>query len=64
MSIFPSLFASYATTSVFPNGYLFKRYPQEARPKQGDQVIALKINYDANNDGKIDIMDMWNVNGK
>ncbi|KAA6384413.1 MAG: hypothetical protein EZS28_020062 [Streblomastix strix] len=23
-----------------------------------------KINYDANNDGKIDIMDTWNVNGK
>ncbi|KAA6361863.1 MAG: hypothetical protein EZS28_042610, partial [Streblomastix strix] len=107
-----TLTASYATTGVFPNGYLFKSYPQEARPKQGDQVIALvgidasntynifcyidqggpfiissrwlpsntalvlnityyknyepskKINYDANNDGKIDIMDTWNVNGK
>ncbi|KAA6371093.1 MAG: hypothetical protein EZS28_033379, partial [Streblomastix strix] len=107
-----TLTASYATTVVFPNGYLFKSYPQEARPKQGDQVIALigtdasntynifcyidqggpfiissrwlpsntalvlnityyknyesskKINYDANNDGKIDIMDTWNVNGK
>ncbi|KAA6371984.1 MAG: hypothetical protein EZS28_032489 [Streblomastix strix] len=107
-----SLTASYATTGVFPNGYLFKSYPQEARPKQGDQVIALvgtdafntynifcyidqggpfiissrwlpsntalvlnityyknyesskKLNYDANNDGKIDIMDTWNVNGK
>ncbi|KAA6361455.1 MAG: hypothetical protein EZS28_043018, partial [Streblomastix strix] len=106
-----TLTASYATTGVFPNGYLFKSYPQEARPKQGDQVIALvgtdasntynifcyidqggpfiissrwlpsntalvlnityyknyesskKINYDANNDGKIDIMDTWNVNG-
>ncbi|KAA6400339.1 MAG: hypothetical protein EZS28_004129, partial [Streblomastix strix] len=87
-------------------------YPPEARPKQGDQVIALvgtdapnkynifcyidqrgpfiissrllpsntalvlnityyknyksskKINYDANNDGKIDIKDTWIVNGK
>ncbi|KAA6357835.1 MAG: hypothetical protein EZS28_046638, partial [Streblomastix strix] len=36
-----TLTASYATTGVFPNGYLFKSYPQEARPKQGDQVIAL-----------------------
>ncbi|KAA6354557.1 MAG: hypothetical protein EZS28_049916, partial [Streblomastix strix] len=107
-----TLTASYATTGVFPNGYLFKSYPQEARPKQGDQVIAFvgtdasntynifcyidqggpfiissrwlpsntalvlnityyknyesskKVNYDANNDGKIDIMDTWNVNGK
>ncbi|KAA6363997.1 MAG: hypothetical protein EZS28_040476, partial [Streblomastix strix] len=65
---------SYATTGVFPNGYLCKSYPAEARPKMGDQVIALvgtdapniygKVNYDANNDGKIDIMDTWNVNGK
>ncbi|KAA6378087.1 MAG: hypothetical protein EZS28_026386, partial [Streblomastix strix] len=107
-----TLTASYTTTGVFPNGYLFKNYPAEARPKQGDQVIALvgtdasntynifcyidqggpfiissrwlpsntalvlnityyknyesskKINYDANNDGKIDIMDTWNQNGK
>ncbi|KAA6374394.1 MAG: hypothetical protein EZS28_030078 [Streblomastix strix] len=36
-----TLTASYATTGVFPNGNLFKSYPQEARPKQGDQVIAL-----------------------
>ncbi|KAA6373928.1 MAG: hypothetical protein EZS28_030544 [Streblomastix strix] len=36
-----TLIASYATTGIFPNGYLFKSYPQEARPKQGDQVIAL-----------------------
>ncbi|KAA6366695.1 MAG: hypothetical protein EZS28_037779, partial [Streblomastix strix] len=36
-----TLTASYATTGVFPNGYLFKSYPQEARPKLGDQVIAL-----------------------
>ncbi|KAA6380661.1 MAG: hypothetical protein EZS28_023814 [Streblomastix strix] len=105
-----TLTASYATTGVFPNGYLFKSYPLEARPKQGDQRIALvgtdapntynifcyidqwgsfiissrwlpsntafvlnityyknyesskKINYDANNDGKIDIMDTLNVN--
>ncbi|KAA6367747.1 MAG: hypothetical protein EZS28_036726, partial [Streblomastix strix] len=107
-----TLTASYTTTGVFPNGYLFKSCPQEARPKLGDQVIALvgtdasntynifcnidqggpfiisslwlpsntalvlnityyknyesskKINYDANNDRKIDIMDTWNVNGK
>ncbi|KAA6363022.1 MAG: hypothetical protein EZS28_041450, partial [Streblomastix strix] len=36
-----TLTASYATTGVFPNGYLFKSYPPEARPKMGDQVIAL-----------------------
>ncbi|KAA6370305.1 MAG: hypothetical protein EZS28_034168, partial [Streblomastix strix] len=36
-----TLTASYATTGLFPNGYLFKSYPQEARPKQGDQLIAL-----------------------
>ncbi|KAA6393191.1 MAG: hypothetical protein EZS28_011282 [Streblomastix strix] len=106
------LTALYATIGSFPNGYLFKSYPQEAKPKAGDQVIALvgtdasntynifcyidqnrpyiissrqllsniahvhnityyknyesskKINYDDNNDGKIDIMDTWNVNGK
>ncbi|KAA6358970.1 MAG: hypothetical protein EZS28_045503, partial [Streblomastix strix] len=29
-----TLTASYATTGVFPNGYLFKSYPQQARPKQ------------------------------
>ncbi|KAA6404075.1 MAG: hypothetical protein EZS28_000406 [Streblomastix strix] len=39
---------SYATTGVFPNGYLFKNYPQEARPKLGDQVIAL-VGIDASN---------------
>ncbi|KAA6364744.1 MAG: hypothetical protein EZS28_039729 [Streblomastix strix] len=43
-----TLIASYATTGVFPNGYLFKSYPQEARPKQGDQVIAL-VGTDASN---------------
>ncbi|KAA6347293.1 MAG: hypothetical protein EZS28_052039, partial [Streblomastix strix] len=43
-----TLTASYATTGVFPNGYLFKSYPQEARPKQGDQVIAL-VGTDASN---------------
>ncbi|KAA6354006.1 MAG: hypothetical protein EZS28_050467, partial [Streblomastix strix] len=107
-----TLTASHTTTGIFLNGYLFKSYPAEARPKQGDQVIALvgtdasntynifcyidqggpfiissqwlpsntalvlnityyknyesskKINYDANNDGKIDIMDTWNQNGK
>ncbi|KAA6393066.1 MAG: hypothetical protein EZS28_011406 [Streblomastix strix] len=36
-----TLTASYATTGVFPNGYLFKSYPQEARPILVDQVIAL-----------------------
>ncbi|KAA6372366.1 MAG: hypothetical protein EZS28_032105, partial [Streblomastix strix] len=107
-----TLTASYTTTGVFPNCYLFKSYPAEARPKQGDQVIVFvgtdasntynifcyvdqggpfiissrwlpsntalvlnityyknyesskKINYDANNDGKIDIMYTWNQNGK
>ncbi|KAA6353007.1 MAG: hypothetical protein EZS28_051466, partial [Streblomastix strix] len=43
-----TLTASYATTGAFPNGYLFKSYPQEARPKQGDQVIAL-VGTDASN---------------
>ncbi|KAA6396832.1 MAG: hypothetical protein EZS28_007640 [Streblomastix strix] len=60
------LTASYATTGVFPNGYLFKSYLPEAGPKLSDQAIyeqSKKINYDANNDGKIDIMDTWNVNG-
>ncbi|KAA6375626.1 MAG: hypothetical protein EZS28_028848, partial [Streblomastix strix] len=107
-----TLTVSYETTGLFPNGYLFKSYPEEARPKAGDKVIALvgtdstnknsifcyidqngpfiistsqipsktalvinvtyykkyesskKINYDANNDGRVDIMDTWHVNGK
>ncbi|KAA6398108.1 MAG: hypothetical protein EZS28_006370 [Streblomastix strix] len=112
-----TLTASYATTCLFPgnsksDGYLFKSYPFEARPKLDDQIIELvetdvpntynkfcyidqnetynvssrwlpsntalvlnityynqyellkKINYDVNNDGKIDIMESWNVNGK
>ncbi|KAA6402150.1 MAG: hypothetical protein EZS28_002324 [Streblomastix strix] len=69
-----TLTASYATTGLFPgggqeSGYLFKSYPPEARPKVGDQVITLyksskKINCDANNEGKIDIIDTWNINGK
>ncbi|KAA6403106.1 MAG: hypothetical protein EZS28_001365 [Streblomastix strix] len=64
------LIAPYATTGLFLKGYLFKSYPAEVRPKLGDQEIALqyksskKINYDENNDGKIDITDIWNVNGK
>ncbi|KAA6381843.1 MAG: hypothetical protein EZS28_022628 [Streblomastix strix] len=106
-----TLTASYATTGLFPNGYLFKSYPEEARPKQEDKVIALVgsdaayslnifcyidengpfiissewipsdtaivinqtyyqqyeqskyANYDTNNDGKVDIMDTWNING-
>ncbi|KAA6389250.1 MAG: hypothetical protein EZS28_015223 [Streblomastix strix] len=36
-----SLTASYATTGVFPSGYLFKSFPQETGPKLDDQVIAL-----------------------
>ncbi|KAA6402639.1 MAG: hypothetical protein EZS28_001838 [Streblomastix strix] len=93
-----TLTASYETTGLFPNGYLFKSYPEFARPKAGDKVIALvdadvikqkctsqipsktalvinvtyykkyesskKINYDANNDGIVNIMDTWHVNGK
>ncbi|KAA6392981.1 MAG: hypothetical protein EZS28_011492 [Streblomastix strix] len=104
------LTVSYETTGLFPNGYLFKSYPEEVRPKAGDKVIALVgtnttnknsifcyidqngpfiistsqipsktaiilnvtyykkfeqskiINYDANNDGRVDIMDIWHVN--
>ncbi|KAA6378486.1 MAG: hypothetical protein EZS28_025988 [Streblomastix strix] len=107
-----TLTASYETTGLFPNGYLFKSYPEFAWLKAGDKVIALvgtdttnknsvfcyidqngpfiistsqipsktalvinvtyykkydsskKINYDANNDGRVDIMDTWHVNGK
>ncbi|KAA6404469.1 MAG: hypothetical protein EZS28_000020 [Streblomastix strix] len=107
-----TLTVSYETTGLFPNGYLFKSYPEEARPKAGDKVIALVgtdtmnknsifcyidqngpfiisisqipsetalainvtyyknyeqskiINYDANNDGRVDIMDTWHVNSK
>ncbi|KAA6391144.1 MAG: hypothetical protein EZS28_013327 [Streblomastix strix] len=106
-----TLTASYATTGLFPSGYLFKSYPEQARPKQGDKVIALVgsdaadslnifcyidengpfiissaqipsdtaivinqtyykqyeqskyANYDTNNDGKVDIMDTWNILG-
>ncbi|KAA6379598.1 MAG: hypothetical protein EZS28_024875 [Streblomastix strix] len=105
-----TLTASQATTGLFPNGYLFKSYPEEARPKQGDKVIALAesdtihslnifryidetgpfiisfeqipsdtaifsnqtyqmqneqskyANFDTNSDGKIDIIDAWNIN--
>ncbi|KAA6390161.1 MAG: hypothetical protein EZS28_014314 [Streblomastix strix] len=107
-----TLTASYETTGLFPNGYLFKSYPEFARPKAGDKVIALVgtnttnknsifcyidqngpfiistsqipsktglfinvtyykkyeqskiINYDANNDGIVNIIDIWHVNGK
>ncbi|KAA6371049.1 MAG: hypothetical protein EZS28_033423, partial [Streblomastix strix] len=64
-----TLAASDITIGLFQGGYLFKNYPEEARPKAGDKVIVLyesskKIKYDANNDGKIEIMDTWNVNGK
>ncbi|KAA6387366.1 MAG: hypothetical protein EZS28_017107 [Streblomastix strix] len=104
--------ASYETTGLFLNGYLFKSYLEEVKPKVGDKVIALvgtnttnknsifcyidqngpfiisisqipsktglfinvtyykkyeqskMINYDANNDGIVNIMDTWHVNGK
>ncbi|KAA6359347.1 MAG: hypothetical protein EZS28_045126, partial [Streblomastix strix] len=107
-----TLTVSYETTGLFTNGYLFKSYPEFARPKAGDKVIALvgtdntnknsifcyidqngpfiistsqipsktalvinityykkyesskKVNYNANNDGRVDIMDTWHVNGK
>ncbi|KAA6360320.1 MAG: hypothetical protein EZS28_044152, partial [Streblomastix strix] len=107
-----TLTVSYETTGLFPNGYLFKSCPEEARPKAGDKVIALVgtnttnknsifcyidqngpliistsqipsktglfinvtyykkyeqskiINYDANNAGRVDIMDTWHVNSK
>ncbi|KAA6391087.1 MAG: hypothetical protein EZS28_013383, partial [Streblomastix strix] len=107
-----TLTASYETTGLFPGGYLFKNYPEFARSKEGDKVIALVgtnttkknsifyyidqngpfiistsyipsktglvinityynkyeqskiINYDANNDGIVNIMDTWHVNGK
>ncbi|KAA6391056.1 MAG: hypothetical protein EZS28_013422, partial [Streblomastix strix] len=107
-----TLTASYETTGLFPNGYLFKSYPEFARPKAGDKVIALVgtnttnknsifcyidqngpfiistsqipsqtglfinvtyykkyeqskiINYDANNDSIVNMMDTWHVNGK
>jgi hypothetical protein len=36
-----TLTASYTTTGIFPGGYLFKSYPEFARPKEGDKVIAL-----------------------
>ncbi|KAA6363415.1 MAG: hypothetical protein EZS28_041059 [Streblomastix strix] len=31
----------YETSGLFPNGYLFKSYPEEVRPKASDKVIAL-----------------------
>ncbi|KAA6384300.1 MAG: hypothetical protein EZS28_020173 [Streblomastix strix] len=37
-----TLTASYETTGLFPNAYLFKSYPKFARPKKGDQVIAFE----------------------
>ncbi|KAA6368736.1 MAG: hypothetical protein EZS28_035737, partial [Streblomastix strix] len=36
-----TLTVSYETTGLFPNGYIFKSYPEFARPKAGDKVIAL-----------------------
>ncbi|KAA6353048.1 MAG: hypothetical protein EZS28_051425 [Streblomastix strix] len=107
-----TLTASYKTTGLFLNGYLLKSYPEFARPKEGDKVIALvgtettnknsifcyidqngpfiintsqipsktaliinatyykkyesskKINYNANHDGRVDIMDILHINSK
>ncbi|KAA6384980.1 MAG: hypothetical protein EZS28_019492 [Streblomastix strix] len=107
-----TLTVSYETTGLFPGGYLFKSYPEFARPKAGEKVIALvgtdttnknsifyyidqngtfivstlqipsktalvinityykkyesskKIHYEANNDERVDIIDIWHVNGK
>ncbi|KAA6358664.1 MAG: hypothetical protein EZS28_045809 [Streblomastix strix] len=107
-----TLIESYETSRLFPGGYLFKSYPQFAKLKERDNVIALvgidttnensifcyidqngpfiiytseilskaalvinvtyykkyesskKINYDAINDGRVDIMDTWHVNSK
>ncbi|KAA6392550.1 MAG: hypothetical protein EZS28_011923 [Streblomastix strix] len=36
-----TLSVSYETTGLFSNGYLFKSYPEEARPKAGKKVLAL-----------------------
>ncbi|KAA6387919.1 MAG: hypothetical protein EZS28_016556 [Streblomastix strix] len=36
-----TLTVSYATTGYFTGGYLFTSYPEQARPKAGDKVIAL-----------------------
>ncbi|KAA6377040.1 MAG: hypothetical protein EZS28_027432 [Streblomastix strix] len=106
------LTASYETIGLFPNGYLFKSYPEFARPKAGHKVIALvgtdtpntyimynyidqngqfiicdrqtpsdtalvtnityykqygssqKLNYEYNNDGQVDQINTWFVNGK
>ncbi|KAA6390800.1 MAG: hypothetical protein EZS28_013675 [Streblomastix strix] len=35
------LTVSYETTRLFLNGYLFNSYHEEAKPKEGDKVIAL-----------------------
>ncbi|KAA6379720.1 MAG: hypothetical protein EZS28_024753 [Streblomastix strix] len=93
-----TLTASYETTGLFPGGYLFKSYPEFARPKEGGQSDCISwnqnneqkytsqipsktglfinvtyskkyeqskiTNYDANNDGIVNIMDIWHVNGK
>ncbi|KAA6403042.1 MAG: hypothetical protein EZS28_001435 [Streblomastix strix] len=36
-----TLTASFATTGLFSNGYLFKSYPSKTRSKSGYQVIAI-----------------------
>ncbi|KAA6392029.1 MAG: hypothetical protein EZS28_012445 [Streblomastix strix] len=46
-----TLIVSYDTTGLFPNGYIFKNYPEEARPKAGDKVIAL-VGTDTTNKNK------------
>ncbi|KAA6382366.1 MAG: hypothetical protein EZS28_022106 [Streblomastix strix] len=35
-----TLSVAYETTGLFPGGYLFQSYPQEAKPKLGDEIIA------------------------
>ncbi|KAA6399534.1 MAG: hypothetical protein EZS28_004936 [Streblomastix strix] len=67
-----TLTASYATTGLFPSrgqlggqfsGYLFKSYPQEARPKAGDQVIAL-VGTDASNTAQYYILQNYESSKK
>ncbi|KAA6402142.1 MAG: hypothetical protein EZS28_002330 [Streblomastix strix] len=43
-----SLIVSYETTGLFPYGYLQKKYPEDARPKAEDKVIALVGTYTTN----------------
>ncbi|KAA6357581.1 MAG: hypothetical protein EZS28_046892, partial [Streblomastix strix] len=60
-----TLIVSYETTGLFPNGYLFKSYPEEAKPKPGDKMIALVgTNTKNKNNGRVDVMDTWHVYSK